>query len=112
MNILQTLLGILFLFVGIPKLFRLQVHRDLFKKYGYPLWLLLIVGLVEASGGVLILLGTYVEGIEGLLIAGGAFIVMDMISVTITHLRAREWLVVPVPVVLMFVVALISISAF
>jgi uncharacterized membrane protein YphA (DoxX/SURF4 family) len=112
MNIITTLLGIFFVFVGLPKLFRLKFHRDLFTKYGFPLWLLPCVGLIEASGGIFLLLGTYLTGMEWLFIVGGALVVADMIVVTFTHLRAKEWVVVPVPVILAVVAAVLGISAF
>ncbi len=112
MTIVQTLLGIFFLLVGVPKFFGLKVHRDLFKKYGYPHWLLPLVALAETSGGACLLLGMYLAGLEGLSIVGVMLIIADMVGVTITHFRAREWVVVPVPVILLVIASVIGSGAF
>jgi putative oxidoreductase len=110
MTIVQTLLGIFFLVVGVPKLFRLTIHRNLFEKYHYPLWLLMLVGLVETSGGALLLLGTHVAALEALTIIGVMLIIADMLGVMITHFRAHEWAVVPVPVVLAVIAVFIGVK--
>ena len=112
MTIVQTLIGIFFLLVGVPKLFRLGVHRKLFEKYGYPLWLLTLVGLVETTGGAFLLLGNYWINLQALSIIGVTLITADMIGVAITHFRAREWSMLSLPLILSAIAIFIGINRY
>ena len=90
---LAGLLALAFLAVGSFKLMGDQMHVDNFERWGYPIWFMYVVGVVEVLGA-LSLLYPRTAAWGALLLTG------NMTGATITHLLASEWAMAPVPLVL------------
>jgi uncharacterized membrane protein YphA (DoxX/SURF4 family) len=98
-----AVLLVLFLAGGIQKLTQeTSALRD-FARWGYPLWFMLVIGAVELSSAILIL-------IPRLAFAGAALICLDMIGAVITTLRFAEDDRALLSLILLAIAVLISIA--
>jgi|GEM_PF-492180 len=98
-----TLLGCIFLGTGISKIIALDFVVETFQGWGYPGWFLYVVGVTEILAAVLVL-------IPSTRTLGAAIIGVDMLGAMGTHIMAREWLMLPLPLAL-FVLATLLVSA-
>ncbi len=99
--ILTVLLTAVFLTAGGTKLAGLPVQADNFARWGYPGWFMYVVGVVEA-GGAIALLVPRIAGFAAILLCG------TMVGAALTHLVHGEMTAVPVPLVLLALVALVG----
>jgi len=98
---LTVLLALFFLFAGGAKLASSASSVENFARWGYPAWFLYVVGVMEV-GGALALLIPRVAGLAAVLLCG------TMVGAAITHLAHGEMAAVPVPLVLLALVALVG----
>jgi uncharacterized membrane protein YphA (DoxX/SURF4 family) len=98
-----AVLLVLFLAGGIQKLTQeTSALRD-FARWGYPLWFMLVIGAVELSCAILIL-------VPRLAFAGSALICLDMIGAAITTLRFAEDERALLSLILLAIAVLVSIA--
>lgn len=97
--IFSILLVLSFLLAGVPKLFVVTGWLDKFTRWGYPRWLLPLIGLLEVGGAILVLIPRFAIYGVGVLIA-------VMLGAAYTHVANREGLAVVRPLIfLCFLVA-------
>lgn len=79
-----VILAVIFFLSGAAKLASLEFENEAFERWGYPLWFMYFVGVVEVSGAVLLLF----KQVRALVAAGlGLF----MIGPVVTHVLHAEW---------------------
>lgn len=99
--ILTAFLTLIFLTAGGTKLAGLPVQADNFARWGYPGWFMYVVGVIETSGAIALLIPR-LAGFAALLLCG------TMVGASLTHLIHGETTAVPVPLVLLALVALVG----
>lgn len=86
-------LAIIFLVTGGMKLMNMAMMREMFTQvWGYPLWFMFFIGIVEVTGAILVLIpkvATY----------GGALLTINMIGAIGTHIMVGQWLFLLLPIV-------------
>ena len=97
------ILGAVFLGTGISKLAGMPYVVQTFREWGYPPWFLVVIGLVEVAGGVLVL-------VPATRVLGATLIAVEMLGAIGTHVVAGQWSMVPVPV-LALALAVLLVSA-
>jgi putative oxidoreductase len=55
-TIASVFMAVLFLFAGGTKLAGMQMHLDQFAHWGYPIWFMYVVGVIEVAGAVALLI--------------------------------------------------------
>ena len=99
--ILSVLLALAFLLAGIPKLLSVAGWIGRFARWGYPRWFLYLIGLVELSGAILLLLPRYA-------IYGVGILIVVMLGAAYTHVTNGEGLAVVRP--LIFLALLVALG--
>ena len=99
--ILTAFLTLIFLTAGGTKLAGLPVQADNFARWGYPGWFMYVVGVIETSGAIALLIPR-LAGFAALLLCS------TMVGAALTHLIHGETTAVPVPLVLLAFVALVG----
>lgn len=99
--ILTALLSAFFLFAGGTKLAAAPSSVANFARWGYPGWFMYVVGVFEV-GGAIVLLVPRLAGFAALLLCG------TMVGAALTHLVHGEMTAVPVPLVLLALIARIG----
>lgn len=94
MTIVSWLVTFVYLASGGTKLFAPEVFAAKFQAWGYPLWFMTVVGLVEVLGGLLLLAAAT-------RLWGALILVVVMIGAAGTHMLAGEWVGTVAPVVLL-----------
>ncbi len=102
-KILWVVLGLLFFVAGIDKLVGDPNQVRHFAEWGYPLWFLYIVGIVEVGGGISLF-------ISQVRFYGVLLLSATMVGAAVTHLRAGETGAFPVPVVLLLLLITLAWS--
>lgn len=92
-SIIGYVVPAVFILAGGAKLAQAKMMKDNFAKYGYPDWLLRVVGLGEVVGGVLLL-------IPSLAIFGATGLTFVMVGAVITHVMSDETPMAVPPLVL------------
>lgn len=85
--LLAFLVGVLaavFLLAGVTKLAGLEMHREDFARWGYPLWFMYAVGGFETSAALLLLVPRARFGT-------GAALIVEMVGAAFTHVAAAEF---------------------
>ena len=100
-TLLSLLLALVFLVAGGTKLAGFQMHRDQFAGWGYPIWFMYVVGLIEAGGAALLL-------VPRTRFYGAALLACNMAGAVFTHLKAGEVNHLPPPVVLLAFAGLVA----
>src|SRR4029450_10998575 len=96
----QVLFGGLFVLVGVMK-FEDPVWARNFARWGYPDGFYLVVGVLEAVGGIALL-------VPRLTTYAALLLVTVMAGAALTHLLHGEWQRLPPPLVYLVIVALIG----
>ncbi len=99
--VLTLLLATFFLVAGGTKLMSDPASTNNFVRWGYPTWFRFVIGVMEAWGGLLLLVPR-LAGLASILLG------MVMIGATATHLVHGEIEAVPVPLVLLALLALLG----
>jgi uncharacterized membrane protein YphA (DoxX/SURF4 family) len=81
--VISALLAAMFLMAGVPKLLGVTAHVEHFAHWGYPDWFRLVVGAIETSSAVLLLVPRTAA-------VGAAGIMTIMLGATYTHLFRAE----------------------
>ena len=90
MFILQGIVGVLFILLGILTLGRNSFVMKNYKNLSLPVWFTYVIGLFQLSGGILLVIGIWVNIIA--LVSSGVITVMMIIS-SILHISKKESLV-------------------
>lgn len=93
LTLLSLLLALLFLLAGGSKLFAPELHFNDFQSWGYLLWSIWVIGMVEVGGALLLVL-------PQMRFFGAVLLAANMLGATVTHLRSGQMNRFPVPVVL------------
>ena len=81
--VLSILLALAFLLAGVPKLLAITAWIKRFTHWGYPRWSLALIGLLEVSGAILLLVPRFAAYGVGVLIA-------IMLGAAYTHVANGE----------------------
>jgi putative oxidoreductase len=100
-RLLSILLALAFLLAGLPKLFAVSAWIEKFARWGYPRWLLLLIGLVEVAGAILILIPR--DAVYGVWL-----LIAVMLGATYTHVANGEGLAVLRPLIFIFFLFLLG----
>lgn len=98
---LSVLLAVFFLAAGGLKLQGGPKQVDNFAHWGYSVWFLYVIGMVETAGGIGLLVPRL--GAFAALLLGGT-----MIGASLTHLVHNEMKAVPVPLVILGLLAVVG----
>ncbi len=98
---LWIVLGGMFIMAGGAKLMGNHSQVAHFAQWGYPLWFLYVIGLVEVGGGVCL----FIPKVQ---FYGIVVLSVTMIGAALTHLRAGEMGAFPVPVVLLILLVTLA----
>lgn len=90
---ITAVLAMVFVMSGYVKLVGMDPMPANYAKWGYPQWFLYVVGMIELSGG-LVLLVRKITSLAALALGG------VMVGAFMTHLVAGEWAQMAVPAVL------------
>lgn len=101
LTIASTVLGIVFLIAGGALLAGSESFQQNFERWGYPLWFMYVTGAIEVTGAVLVL-------VPKTRFYGAALLVCAMLGAVFTHLRAGEFTMLPLPLVLLALAAWIA----
>jgi putative oxidoreductase len=97
-----VLLAVFFTMMGLPKLLGLGGWAGRFATWGYPPSFVILVGVAELAGAVMVL-------IPRLAILGGALLAVIMLGAAATHLLHGETARVLVPLVLFAVLTVVTV---
>lgn len=86
-TILATILGVVFLAVGMAKLTRRPQVVENFKRWGYADAVLIAVGGLEVLAAAMLLVGI---AVQALAITGGLIVVFVMLGALMTHQYAHD----------------------
>lgn len=95
------LLGLFFIIAGGKKLLGQEAQIDSFFRWGYPLWFLYLIGVVELVGGI----GLFFPQLR---LYAVMVLSITMVGASMTHLKAGEVAAIPVPVVLLLLLLLLA----
>src|SRR5437016_635510 len=73
---------------AIPKLLDAPQQVEAFALWGYPHWFLFVIGALEASGVLLLLIALFVER---LILPGALLLVVDMGGAIVTRVAHADW---------------------
>ena len=90
--ILSILLALAFLLAGVPKVMAVTAWIEKFAHWGYPRWSLTIIGLLEVSGAILLLIPRFA-------IYGVGTLIAVMLGAAYTHVANGEGLAVLRPLI-------------
>jgi len=93
-DIVSYVLAAIYLAAGVSHFARLQSMRAVFKKFGYPQWLMMPIGACEISGAVLLVF-------PSLGVIGASGFALLMVGACFSHLRIGEVKECAPPIVLM-----------
>lgn len=89
-RIVSILAAIWFVSMGVPKLFGMTLWAVQFEGWGYPLWFMLVIGIIESVCGMLLL-------VRKTVVPAAAVLIAVMIGAGITHAINFEGLQVVKP---------------
>ena len=95
------LLALFFVAMGLPKMLGLGGWAGRFAAWGYPPWVVVLVGVCEIGGAVMLL-------IPPLARPGAAGLSVIMLGAVATHLRYGEFVRVIVPLILFTLLMVIA----
>lgn len=84
LRLATTVLVLIFFASGGAKVIGMQFEIDAFTRWGYPLWFMHLVGLIEVAGAILLVLPRWAA-----LVAGG--LAVFMLGAVATHAVHGEW---------------------
>ena len=92
--VLSALVAAMFLFSGMTKLMGTEMHVANFERWGFPGWFMYVVGVMEVSGALLVLiprLASYAALLLSVVMLGAVF----------THIAAAEYTMLVMPAMLL-----------
>lgn len=88
----SAVLALVFLSAGLMKLMGTEMATQLFQQWGYALWFMYLIGALEVTAGIAVLVprvATYAAGYLGI----------QMLGALVTHVVNTEWLFALLPIV-------------
>lgn len=107
--VLQVLLGLAFLAAGFSKVTRSKQMVENFQNhYHYPLWFMVLTGVLEIVAVLGLIAGVWVPVLATL---GAALLVCIMLGAVLTHFRMKDTIsgIAPAAVLLILAVVLLTI---
>ena len=105
MNVLSkyssVILAVIFLLSGAAKLAGLDFEIQAFERWGYPVWFMYLVGVIEVSGAVVLM----IRPLRALAAAG---LSLFMIGPIVTHVLHAEWGMMMVALAIMLLAAWVA----
>jgi len=98
---LAALLALVFLVAGGSKLLNPESQVESFARWGYPPWFMFVTGFMEVTGAVLL----FVARVRFI---GAVLLGVTMIGAFFTHWQAGESGAIPVPLVLLALIAIVG----
>ncbi len=92
--VLSSILAILFVLAGVPKIMQMESIIQMFTVWGYPAWFALTIGVVEVIGGISLL-------IPRISFYSAIMLVIVMVGASYTHIAAGESMQVLRPLIFM-----------
>ena len=92
---------------AVPKLMNASGQVEAFARWGYPHWFLFVIGALEASGVLLLLVALFVRHLT---LPGALLLAVDMVGALITRMVHADWQNVPLPCFLLVLVILLGWS--
>jgi uncharacterized membrane protein YphA (DoxX/SURF4 family) len=83
-KIMSILLALIFLASGLAKLASLEFELVAFERWGYPIWFMYLIGVIEVGGGVGLLIQRFSAAVS-------AALALMMIGAIGTHVIHSEW---------------------
>ena len=99
--ILSILLALAFLLAGLPKVLAVTAWTKKFAHWGYPRWSLTVVGLLEVSGAILLLIPRFA-------IYGVGILITVMLGAVYTHVANGEGLAIVRPLIFLCFLILVG----
>jgi putative oxidoreductase len=90
----SVILAVIFFLSGAAKLVGLDFEIQAFERWGYPLWFMYLVGVIEVSGAVVLM----IKPLRALAAAG---LSLFMIGPVVTHVLHAEWAMMVVALTIM-----------
>ena len=103
--LLTLLVALEFATTGEAKLTNSPQQITNFTHWGYPQWFMLVIGLLEASGALLLFGSLFVKRLA---LPGAMLIAADMCGAIYTHIAHGEWMNLPLPCTLLALVIVIG----
>lgn len=103
------LLSIVFVASGVSKLLGSDFATDGFEGWGYPLWFMGLVGLVETAGAVFILLPRLTFWGASLRFWGAVLLAAVLVGATGTHIMHAEYEMLPAPLLLLALLVILAV---
>ena len=100
---LWIVLGGMFIMAGGAKLMGSHSQVEHFAQWGYPLWFLYLIGMIEVGGGICLF-------IPKAQFYGIVVLSITMFGAAMTHLRANEMSAFPVPLVLLALLVTLALT--
>lgn len=106
--VLQLVLGLAFLASGYPKVTRSKQMVEGFQKNHFPVWFLVLTGVLEIVAALGLIAGIWVPILATL---GAALLICIMVGAVLTHMRAKDAIsrIAPAAVLLLLGVVLLAI---
>ena len=104
LTVLAVLLALVFFAAGVAKLIPIEFERSNFVHFGYAMWFMILIGIVELTGATL-LLPRRTRALGALLNAA------VMVGAATSHLRAGDGIGMAIPA-LVFLVLLLVVAVF
>jgi len=103
--LLTLLVALEFASTGVAKLTNSPQQIANFTHWGYPLWFMFVIGVLEASGALLLLGSLF---LKRLALPGAMLIAADMCGAIYTHIAHGEWGNLPLACTLLALVIIIG----
>jgi putative oxidoreductase len=106
--VLQIVLGLAFLASSYPKVTRSKQMVEGFQKNHFPVWFLVLTGVLEIVAALGLIAGIWVPILATL---GAALLICIMVGAVLTHMRAKDVIshIAPAAVLLLLGVVLLAI---
>jgi putative oxidoreductase len=85
--LVQVVLGLLFVVIGSLTVAGRKMFVENFRRFGYPQWFRIVIGSLEALGGIGLLIGIWLPWLAALASAG---LTLVMVGAFLTEVRTRE----------------------
>ena len=89
-----VLLAVIFFLSGTAKLAGMDFEIQAFERWGYPLWFMYLVGVIEVMGAA----GLIIKQLRAL---AAACLALFMIGPVVTHITHAEWAMLMIAVMIM-----------
>lgn len=89
----SVVLAVVFIPMGAMKLMGSEMAVEMFQQWGYALWFMYLIGVLEVAAGIAVLIprvATYAAG----------YLTVQMLGALVTHVVHTEWLFALLPIVM------------